>query len=257
MVCAASVIGLLQHRPPTVGPRNRGCPQGFGENSLVKTFPLNRRGSGPRVGVGSWFVAGAPRTWTSDRVAAACRRAGSRYGRPWGASLLDQRDLPVVEVRAQRATRPALGADVGSWFVAGAPRTSTSDRVAAACWRAGSRYGRPWGASLLDQRDLPVVEVRAQRATRPALGADVGSGFVAGAPRTSTSDRVAAACWVPGLATVGPGGPPYSTSETSRWLTGERSGPRNHQHLALDHRGGAAQRWPPPGKVRPTPRSSE
>ena len=148
----------------------------------------------PRRQSVSWLGPGGPRTSTSVWGAAACRRAGSRYGRPWGASLLDQRGRSrwLRCERSEPRNHPRRQARFrGSGLAALAPQPA---RRTAASRRAGSRYGRPRGASLLDQRGGPVVEVRAQRATKPPSRGRVG--FVARAWRPShlNQRRVAAAC---------------------------------------------------------------
>ena len=55
-----------------------------------------------------------------------------------------------------------------------------------------------------------------------------GSGLAALTPQPARGSLLLLG--VRGLATVGPGGPPYSTSEVVRWLRCERSEPRNHPH---------------------------
>ncbi len=93
---------------------------------------------------GSGLAALAPQP--APGVAVACRRAGSRYGRPRGAFLLDLRGgASVVEVRAQRASKPFSphARFRGSGLAALAPQPAPG--VAVACRRTGSRYGRPWG----------------------------------------------------------------------------------------------------------------
>ena len=71
---------------------------------------------------------------------------------PGGPPYSTNEPSPAVEVRAQRATKPPPLAGLVSWLGPDGPRTSTSVWGAAASRRTGSRYGRPWQASLLDQR---------------------------------------------------------------------------------------------------------
>ncbi len=137
----------------------------------------------------SWLGPGGPRASTSVWGAAACRRAGSRYGRPWGASLLDQRGRSRW-LRCERSEpRNHPHRQSVSWLGPGGPRASTSVWGAAACRRAGSRYGRPWGASLLDQRGRSRwlrCERSEPRSHLPQHSRFRGSGLAALAPQPAS-----------------------------------------------------------------------
>ncbi len=67
VVVVRLLMGPLKHRPPTLRPRNRGCPQAVAGHGLVTTFPLN----------GGGFVARCARTSTTAVVARCARTSTS------------------------------------------------------------------------------------------------------------------------------------------------------------------------------------
>ncbi len=243
VVCAASVMGLLQHRPPTVEAPKSGLCTGVGESSWVK---ISRSTAGVLA-----------RRWLR------CERSEPR-NHPCGGESFRGSALAPLAPQPARGLRLLLGVRGLATVGPGGPPYSTNEVVRwLRCERSEPRnhhssWARFRGSGLAALAPQPARGSRLLLGVRglatvgpggpPYSTSEVvrwlrcerseprnhhsswarfrGSGLAALAPQPAPGSRLLLG--VRGLATVGPGGPPYSTSGVVRWLRCERSEPRNH-----------------------------